>query len=676
MATRQANIKIKLQRGSFRSGMRSMIGTVASAGRQMGKNLKDPMMGAVREVKKSMGGMFSTLKTGVKTAGAIGGGFLFGSMVKGAVEAEKSYISLGSQLTDFTGKQVSSADAQGLIESAAERSKGSMDDLFISAQQLIGVVDKIGMEGFEESLVRSSLQARRLGQDGERVARVYSRFIAKGIAESAEQAELLVERMNRFGRVTLGIDPDEAIDPNDMGELAAFIKQAGLNAEQAFILMESGGGDIMKDMGQATEFIEEFGNVLQDTATLGDLRKKLGIRAEDLNTSLGPIENLVAILQEGGKKGVDEMIASFGNERNQRMMRDLIGEGLIIDLEKGKKGAKQELKMRAGEIAEMLGEVGDATGDRARIEKTNAELLNTSESKLQEALNKMRKAFGSKEMTSAISQFADILPKIAKGLTKFMDFALKHPALTVGLALGGKAAISGVAGAAASVVGRVGVGLTEAAAVGLGRKMAWEFAATASTSGKWAAAGTMFGKTAGIGVAAAVAFAVGKAIIDSVIDAKAEKQKKDVSLQINAAQAKTVADKQEALKQLRVRETELKEGPAVVDSILGALASITPDFISGADGDTASAGMMNDEALAKNRAEIRELEAAIKKQKESSKTATTAQDQLAKSASNAAAALSKLGQAPPGSPGGGTPNRGPAPKLSNQSGAAPREQAQ
>lgn len=483
MATnKDATIRLLLNPRTFQAGMRQLGGDVKKTGKTMGKDLKGPLTDGFDAAKKSAQGMLGSLKAAVVTVGTLGGALSGAALVKTAVDAEIAYIALADQLSASTGAAIDQAEAQALVERVTSETKGSIDETRLALNQLAGLGD---LDKIEDALKRSQLQAKRLGVNTDLVARATSRLLAKGIAESAEEAELLLERMNDFSRTVLGVDPDEAIDPNDIAEFAAFVNTTNSSVENMLTLLEK-TGDGVKDLGQAFEIVEELGLVLNTREGLKELRKQAGLGRDDINQSKGAIENLLVLLEKGGPKSFQALQKALGTDRARAAIEEILGKDLALRIEAGDV-SKEEIRLRGQELREELATAADNTATINRIQETNAKLVSTSGANFQDALNKMEKAFSQPKMLEAINTLADKLPALAEQLAGIVEFIAEKPLQAALIALSARIALA-AAGGALPGLGKAVAGRVAAASV-------------AGTAAKVGGAGLLAGK-AGLGAAA------------------------------------------------------------------------------------------------------------------------------------------------------------------------------
>lgn len=487
MTTREASIKLTMDPGTFQAGMRQLTSKTRAAGDAMGRGLKDPMVAGLKAVRKEAGELVSSLKSGVKQIGTLGGAISMGAGVKAAVDSQRSYTVLAGIISDATGKAVSMADAQGAVAKAAAGAQSSLGAAGSVMKQISGQAGGVGDAA--DMTERILKQAKRLGDlDPDFVARTFTRLKAKTHA-SNEEVELMIESMAKLGRETLGLDLDEAIDPADAAEFAGFVNTAMLSMEGATALIKEMGGEVAKDMGQASEFIDEIGIALADSGSLAGMRKALKLSPSDINGTKKPLENMLTILEKKGGKGAEVIMAAFGNPRNQKAIRDMLGgDDVILKAKKGDKAAQQQLVDRAREILAISNTQVDVATEKARIAKRDKALAETSSAKMEDALRKIQQAFESPKMLAAIDKVADKLPALAEGFADLLSWVTDHPE---------QAAARLVMTKVAAVFG--GTVMQEAGVAGMKALWARIMAQQAAT----AAGGAVAGKAAGVGSALA-----------------------------------------------------------------------------------------------------------------------------------------------------------------------------
>lgn len=656
MAVKETSLKLLLNPSGFISGIRRMTSMVQSAGLKMGSALKEPMRKGISAAGTELNSMLGELKTGLKTAATLGGAVSFGAMIKGAMDADAAYAQLSATVSNLSDRNVTAAEIQNVVEQAAEESADSIENLQIMANQLATVGD-ISILG--ESLEMASKQAKRLGVEGQLVARTYSRLIAKGLAESAEEAMVLTEQMNKFGRVVLGIDPDEAIDPVDIAEYASFVNTMNSNIGETNALLSMTGG-AAKDFGQAIEVLEELGEFLQTRKGLSEIRKITRLSKNDINLTKDAIENMLIVLEKKGPKGFKKFQDVFG-PRVRVALREIVGEDLVKAAETGKV-TKEDWNLRVAELRKELKAAANAGVDMAQIAKADAAIRKTTAANFQTAMNEISKAFADEKMIGAIRTMSEHLPTLAKKLSEFLSWVMENPKTAAATLVLGRVALAfgGAAIQNAAATGLTSLFKVISTKIGVGglAALAGKVAAGAGTI----ATGTMALGAAGVGAAGAVGGAAGYyigfkgAIEPGLKENFGALQKIDESLiDVSSALAKKegLEQKRAALKEVKAHLTMVREGPGAAAKATGAMVELfTRGEVKGA---TTKYKRREDELI---RAQIL-LEKSIK-------TLGESMDKVSGAANGAGDNLNKMGGIiKPGI------TRGPAKELETKAGATP-----
>ena len=662
MAQREAAIRITIKAAGFAAELRAMEDKVEKTGKKMGRKLSAPMKAGLSSVKKTLADMGGTLKDNIKNAAAFGGALVGGAMVTKAIEAERAYATLSANIRDANGELISAKAAQAIVEGSAKRTRASMESLRESALQLstVGGPKEVG-----EFLDKAALQARRLGVETSIVARTYSRLKAKGLAETAEQTERLTQTMYQFGRTVLGVDPDEAIDPNDMAEFAAFANTTGAEVKELTGLLSMTGSTV-KDMGQAFEVIEEIGLVLNTRKGLKELGKAAGMSKDAMAELAGTdnsIERLLRVMNLG-PKAAKALQDSLGTDRAKQAFDELIGKELSIKLKTGKV-TKDEMRVAAQRIREGIESASDETKMVAEMAKKDKELMKSKHATITDALNKLEQAFTKPKMLDAIERITKMLPDLAEGFANIMQFILDNP----------------MTAAAGYATARVGLsfagGYLQKAGADLGSAAMKKLAPLLMSSG--VTAGTAMGTAAKVGLiaaAGAIGFMIGKEIASAFWDAREKREKEAAEttrkgenvLAKAQAGAATQQEKELALEEVKSKIADMKSAN---EGVLGTLGQFYHDFSAmGAAVVTGGEVKYKDQSadeLAKLESVQRELTASIEKNKNKQGEAAAKLGQLNNTVGDVNEGLKNLSDSlkavpsPPGNRGatGGPP--GPLP---------------
>jgi hypothetical protein len=564
--------------------MKSATAAVGAAGRQMGKALKEPMNKGISAVKDNMSGMLDDLKGGLKTAATLGGAVSFGAMIKSAVVAKGKYTALAHAVSNYSKSNVKAIDIQKEVERVATDTGESFDELFISANQLTAIPG--GMKEFGPTLERATMQAKRLGLQGEFVARVYTRLMAKGLANTGKEAEILTEKINTFGRTVLGIDVDEAIDPMDVAEYASFIKSmnSGLDESQALLAMT---GDQVKDFGQALMFLEEMGLMLNTQEGLKNIRKEARLSKGDINLSKGAVENFLILLEKRGPKAI-KTLEKVMPDVAEKSLKEVIGRDLIVDIEAGKV-TTEEWNLRIAQIRKELDNAKNATFDYAKIVETDNKLKRGATADFKRAMNILAKTFADERMMSAVKNLSRHLPEAAEKVSKFIQWIIEHPSaaaanyllLKIGGVFVGAAVKSAVSAGATKLMGVITAQIAASKAAGAlipATGVAGAGAAgVAATAAGVLGAGLAGAAVGGVIYEAAVAPAMEESF-DSITDAAGALANATVAMA-----SKNVDKRMAATEALKKQIERAEEGPGMWVTMMGSIHSTFTGVESAAD---------------------------------------------------------------------------------------------
>ena len=623
MAEREAAVKLTLDNSQF---LVSIKRTGEESQRAASKaNRSFNAVGAgVSSLKSSFLGLGSTIKGVATTAGTLGGALALGSLVQQAAASKTGFIQLAGAIEDFTGSSVRTVDVQKAVEGAASATKSSFEDV----QRVMGNLANAGsVDQVRVATERALLQAKRFNVEGQLVSRTYSRLIAKGVADSADEAERLTEQMFKFGRTVLGVDPDEAIDPNDIAEFASFVNAANSNVTEMTTLL-SKTGSTAKDLGQSLEIVEELGLVLNSRKGLKELRKEAGLSQKQVNLNQGAVKNLLAVIESGSPKAFKALQDSLATDRSKQAIEEIVGREVSVLIDSGKtKEARAALVVAGKKLRAELEAAGKGGDILAKANKRNAQLLDTPAARLQESINTMREAFQQPEILNAIDDLAEALPSLAKTFAGFVSFAAKNPLLAGALGIGLKGGAAFLGGMAKEVIkGHVLGGASAGKAIELAHAKGGGLAA-----GKIGKAGKAFG-VAAIG---AISFGLVAEQIDKAFAGQAQAQGGTAGALASAEGAQSAVTRQKALKQveaalakeraekpgllIQTEETLARGGSQLINTIFGAGLDV-PKSLTGAA----------DDRIAKLEAKARDLRKQLAEGVAGPKTVAAAEKKLGK----------------------------------------------
>jgi len=570
MSTRDAIIRIKVQPGQFNSAIRQMQTKVSSAGKRMGTSLREPLRKGIEAGTDAAKGLANELGNALSMAATLGGAISGGALVREAAMAEKTYLQLANAISTMSGESFNAADAQRTIEEVAKRTNLPIKDLQTGMSQLASTAGKADIG---KMLERAGSQARRLGVETEFVSRVYTRLVAKGIAKTGEEAENVTEQLNTMMRTMLGIDIDEAMDPNDVAEMAAFINTTGNSAAQMFQIIKMGGKDVSKDFGKMNEVIEEIGLTLGQTKGIKDMKKALGVNRSVIDDSKSSLENFISIA-EAGPKAFEKMADAFGTDTSRAAAKEIMGgEDFIRKAKKGGKAGRKEWDIKVAFLREQILTAADVQVDRAKIEKEDAKHKETMVAKFDAAMNKLQMAMMKPGVIKAMNSLADSLPKLAEELAKLIEFIANNPLTAIGAGVGLKVGGAALGGFGRSMIEqRFGGG-----AGGVG-------GANGGVGGAMNAGAVTMNKIGSVAFAAAAGIAIGTAISETIIQpmakdaSKAGRSAENIINQAeNAVNATDIKGKFKALDDLDRARKKNKESLYSLDTVVGEVVGIFSD---------------------------------------------------------------------------------------------------
>lgn len=416
------------------------------------------------------------------------------------------------------------------------------------------------------------------------VANIYKTLLTKGIASSAEQAEILMERI-------ANID-DDKLNPDIIREFAVQMEVAGGKAENMVNLIEAIPGGV-KDFKSASEIVKQFGQSFGSAKGVADLGKAAGGVKVKFDASKTAFQNFSATLAAGGsrnQKVITSFMKSFGNEKAQKMLETLLGRDLVIKIAEGK-ATKLEMVEASERLNTIYNQQYDAESEKLRIQQADTQNLNTSQAKFNDAMNRLHEAFRSEKMVNAISSLADKLPALAEGIAGLIGVVVDHPQMALASVIlakiGGAFSSSLVEAAAAAAAKRFmgtmsvvnGVSGMDAAEVGVGASgkagMGGMFKAAAK-GGKGALLAAGISSAVAVGGAALAGYEVGDAIYEHGLkdDQEGEwgalREGKDVAK--GAKKAKTEEEMSQALARVRAAKQNMEERHSSMNTLGSMLA--------------------------------------------------------------------------------------------------------
>jgi hypothetical protein len=634
-----------------------MEGEAAKTGRRMGIKLGAGVKAGLVGARKAVAGMFGSIKGHVKTAATLGGAFALGKLVKDAAAMSSEFRNIAHQVNKVSGNAETWQSIQSRIEPIAMKTGQNTAAMAEAFRTVFGATGDLEfttqmLESMGTIATASGKDIGLLANVAEKVNRKFGltgKNAADAIALIASRTDVGGPSLDAFGR---------AFDI-----MATEAENAGLAGEKG---------------------------LKQLLGIMNELDAKIGVEAPDSLKELfkafdrtSPQMRQLAKIKVGFK--VDES-ADFA-ERLRSTMRD---PKLFASLEQTITGpAKRAFQgmtepyRKALREAEARGETPKAATEAAiaaydkfiakldKSGKTVEDYTKDAQDRLKDdpsvqirlALNKVAQAFTKPEMIAAIERLAKVAPKLADALVTMLDFITKHPYLSAGMAVGGKAAMGFGQGYLSSPGG-------QAAAKAAGSVASKAFLSKVGAGGAWAKAGQVLG----VAAAAYVGWKVGEAIADHAIESKEKVEKTAFAARMGTQAAVRSGDVKRQEEQLAKIHAAMRQTTAERTSFAGRTRDVlgfAASVVTG--GEVKMEGERYQDEMARLRAEesklresLNKLYATTDKGKGSTDRAARATQTFADNVEKAGKALGKL--VPPGQPPGGGPGKGPPGSLPNQPG--------
>lgn len=601
MATREGAIRITLRDGTFRTQMRRTTSMISDEGKKMQWALSNPVKAGLSSIKASISNTFNEFKSNIKSVLSFGGLLGGGALVSDLMTNEVAFLQLSAALSKFSKENVTAAEVQEMLGRVADDTKIPLGDLIDTLSQLTSASGKVDIE---KLLERAASQARRLGIEGQFVARSYTRLVAKGIASSAEEAENLVEQFSDLFRKMLGVDLDEAIEPNDIAELAGFANTTGNSFAQMLRLISLGGEKISKDFGKANEIVEKMGLSLHQSKGIDEMTEKLKIKKGILDANKSALENMLAIADLGPKK-FKAMTDALAGDIAGQALKEIVGEKVIVDAIAGKV-TKDEWNLRVEKLRRELSSLDDLMVDRQKLEEEDNKFKKTAAANFNDAMNKIRNAFSQKEMIEAVDTLSEKLPIMAKGVADLITLVMNNPWKALAVGSGAKILGSFIHGAlhraASDAFGKLKDTVQDKLTERMLKRMeqratgdlryapyAWGGGAISGHDMRKQARAQKISNFLGAASVAALAgslgYAVGTAIHENLLDPmnkaynkKVQEAERTTTLGVVAtSRTSTIKEKLEAIEKIKRTRAGLGEGVLTTENLAGTIAGFFSD---------------------------------------------------------------------------------------------------
>jgi hypothetical protein len=425
------SLKISLAPASFQAGLRQLTDLTASAGRAMGRSLKEPINAGLKSARKEIGSMFSDLKDGLRTVGTLGGALAVGSFVRDAVVLQQTYGNMAAQVNKVAGNTQTWQTIQQMVQAEIAVTGQKAEDLSATFMEVFK--ETASVEQARAAMRAVGIAATATGQDINVLAQATQIAMTKFGIKTPEEALARVisgtgvggKRLEQLGGSFEMLGEAAAASGTTGGEAMSMMlnlittmgdkAEPGLNA--MFQSMKSGSGKVLalqKAMGGSVKFTADM-------------------------TSLDRIR--ATFMSDKGRKAAEKLFKA-----DARVVYDKLAEPFDQAYQDAKKaGLSNAAATKAGLEAfdKFIRQAGTATADFAQIQRDAAARIDDDPGKkLDIAVEKIRQAFASPKVLSALDRLADKLPAFADTVIKVINLVIDNPWETVAAVVGGKLALA------------------------------------------------------------------------------------------------------------------------------------------------------------------------------------------------------------------------------------------
>lgn len=647
MATREAALRVTIKNAGFLAGMRQMTTVAATTGTRMGAALSGPMKagftGAVGAMKSMMGGLVGNMKT----VATLGGAFAVGKFVNDALKMQTAYRNIAFHASKTTDSVKSWQDIQAMIEPMADKTGQNVADM---AEAMESVRSSTGDLDYARDVLEAigtaaTLSGERVQDYAELMQIGYRKFGIQG-EEAGETIAMLEQLLGRGGASVADVN-------GKFGMMATEAAAAGLTGKEGMAKLLAAMVAVDNEVGEKAPmaFKTLFQALKDNTSQSEALQKKGGFK---FTTDMDALDKIRETLMTAkGRKAAELTFTAEARTLYDSLVKPF--DAAVAKAKEAGRTPKEATQEGLKAFDEAMGKMG-TTGAR-----TFEDLQKMAQKRMEDdptvvmrkALNKMAVAFQDPKMMSSIEKLAKILPGVADGFVKLLDWVLKNPMLAAGGYVGARLTLGFAQGALMSAGTKIGASAS-----------AWLNKVAPTAGAKMGLAA----KAALVAAAAMIGFYIGKKIADAFWDEREALEKGAQEADIaafNAMQGKSVEDQKAALEKVRSQIAAIQESQS---GMLGGLKQFYHDAsAAGAAAVGADVGYVDTQAdaLAKLQRAQADLQSSIQKQEQAQNKGATAadragnsMDRLARSAEKLDKALQGVGDAPGNAPGGkGPPGR-------------------
>jgi len=425
------SLKISLAPAAFQAGLRQMMDMTASAGRTMGRSLKEPINAGLKSARKEVGSMISDLQQGLRTVGTLGGALAIGTFIKDAVQLQQTYGNMAAQVNRVAGNTQTWQSIQQMVQAEIAVTGQKAEDLSATFMEVFK--ETASVEQARAAMRAVGIAATATGQDINVLAQATQIAMTKFGIKTPEEALARVIAGTGIG----GKRIEQLGGSFEMlGEAAS---AAGTTGGEAMSMMLN----LITTMGDKAEpgLNAMFQNMKQGSSKVLALQKAMGSSVK-FTADMTALDRVRAtFMTDRGRKAAEKIFRA-----DARVVYDKLAEPFDQAYKDAKTaGLSNAAATKAGLEAfdRYIRQAGSAASDFASLQKSAADRISHDPGKkLDMAVEKIRLAFATPKVLGALDQLADKLPVFADTVIKVINYVLDNPWESLATVVGGKLAIA------------------------------------------------------------------------------------------------------------------------------------------------------------------------------------------------------------------------------------------
>ncbi len=432
MATKQAGIKLTLDAGGFRKGLRDTEGEARQSGSRMGKAFSSAFSDGAKGAKDALRSTFSTIKSTMMGLGGLAGGIGFAELTRGAIMTEATFRRLSGRIKDGSGQIVSFRDLQRDARKAAI-------EWGQSTEELGKVMDDVFTETGNAEFTRKAIEKIATAATG---AQQPVETMGKIAGTLNEKFGVTEEQIGDTLASVVALSSKGGLSIEDMGEklglIGAVAKEAGFEGKAGFEQMvalmniaDNSTGNLKKGVSAVEGILTSLGTKAERSKTL----LKLGI---DPSSVKGDVTKTIQdiVNRTGGSK--DKLAVAFQGEQ-LKVIADL-GKTYAATFAQTEGDVRTKTRAAVDELERAMREAGKSSLTWAELQKRAADEMQSPEKQIQVGIEKLKEAIAAPEVIDAMKSLISHIPALAEVIASLVGFAAKNPLAAGGLAVGAVAA--------------------------------------------------------------------------------------------------------------------------------------------------------------------------------------------------------------------------------------------